>query len=74
MGGWFVLLGGPGHEIVAGDEGRRDVEHLLAETAEGVEDGVVAGTGEWVLLVRAQGVCDDALLLGASCMANPSAL
>lgn len=70
--GGFVLLGSPGHGIVADDEGGRDVEHLLAETAEGVEDGVVGGAGERVLLVRAQGICDDASLLDGSYIADPS--
>ena len=60
-------MDGPVHGVVADDHGRDDVEDLAAETAEGVEDGVVEGAGEGLLAVGGQAVGDDAALLLAAC-------
>lgn len=44
---WFhIPLDRPRHDVVEEDEGGRNVENLLAESAPSVEDGIVGGTGE----------------------------
>jgi len=70
MAGSCIPLGGPGHGVVEGDERRRNVEDLCAEPTPGVEDGVVEGTSKRVLSVGAEGVGDDAFLLGAACISD----
>ncbi len=72
LGQGSVPLGSPGHGIVEGDERRREVEHLFAKSAPGVEDGVVGSAGERILPVLAYAVCDDASLLLATCVSNSS--
>ncbi len=59
----YAPLHGPVHDIVAGNERRDDVEGLGAEAPPGVEDGVVGGTGERVLAVRADAKDNDTALL-----------
>ena len=56
----------PIHDVVCGDERRRDVEYLSGEAPPCVEDGVVDRAGEGVLTVRADTVGNDALLLHAT--------
>jgi hypothetical protein len=58
---------GPVHGVVADDHGGNNVEDLRAETAEGVEDGVVGRVREGVLAVGGEAVGDDAALLLAAC-------
>lgn len=58
----IVPVGGPGHGVVEENHRGSDVEDLGAESSPRVEDGSVAGAGEWVLFVGAEGVHDDALL------------
>lgn len=65
--GGDLPVGGPVHDVPAGDQGRKKVENLGAEAAPGVEDGVVGGTGEGVLAVRGDAVGDDTSLLLATC-------
>jgi hypothetical protein len=65
--GAVLPLNGPLHGSVGDDEGRHNVENLLAETTEGVEDGGVSGTGEGTLTVRGQRVGGDALGGRAAC-------
>lgn len=62
-----IPLNGPVDGIVAGNDGRGDVEHLRAEAPPGVEDGVVEGTSEGVLAVGSDAVGDDAPLLETAC-------
>jgi hypothetical protein len=62
-----IPLNGPVDGIVAGNDGRGDVEHLRAEAPPGVEDGVVEGTSEGVLAVGGDAVGDDAPLLETAC-------
>lgn len=64
-----VPLGGPVHQVVAGNQGRQPVKDLGLGAAEGVEDGIVNGAGKGVLAVGSDAVGDDALLLGAACVA-----
>lgn len=67
-GVWLILpLNGPVHGSVGNDEGRNNVEDLVAETTEGVEDSGVEGTGEGALLVRREGVGGNALGGRAAC-------
>lgn len=50
-GGCVVPLGGPVHEVVAGNHRREPVEDLALGAAEGVENGGVEGAGPGVLSV-----------------------
>lgn len=59
-------MGSPLHGVVETNEGRGDVEDLLADPSPGVEDGVVGSTGNGVLSVGAEAVGDDTLLLEAA--------
>ena len=59
--GESLPLDSPVHGSVGNDEGRNNVENLVAETAEGVEDGSVESTGKGTLAVRGQSVGGDAL-------------
>lgn len=61
-----VPLGGPVHEVVTGHHGGEPVEDLGLGAAEGVEDGVMGGTGKGVLAVGGHAPVDNALLLGAT--------
>lgn len=63
----FVPVGGPAHQVVAGNHGRQPVEDLALGAAEGVEDGVVDDAGRGVLSVGGEAVLDNALLLGTAC-------
>lgn len=59
-------MGSPVHDVPAGDQGRKEVEDLVAEAAPGIEDGVVGGAGEGVLTVGGDAVGDDSSLLLAT--------
>lgn len=59
--GVILPLDGPVHGGVCNNEGRDNVEDLVAETAEDVEDGSVSGTGQRTLTVRGQRVGGNAL-------------
>lgn len=59
-------LSGPVHQVVAGQQGRQPEEDLALGAAEGVEDGVVGGTGKGVLTVGSNAVGDDALDLAST--------
>jgi len=61
-----VPMCSPVHYHVSGNEWRRNIKNLGAETPPGVEDGVVKGTGEGILTVRADSVGNDSLLLHAT--------
>ena len=61
-----IPLVGPLDEVVSGNQRRKPEEDLVLGAAEGVEDGVVASAGEWVLAVGGDTVVDDALLLGSA--------
>lgn len=63
----ILPLGGPVHSSVGKDEGRGDIEDLVAETAEDVEDGGVGSTGKGALTVRRESVGGDALGGRAAC-------
>lgn len=53
---------GPFHGVISNGERWCPVQNLLTEPAPGVEYGSVRGTGEWILAVRAESVCDYASL------------
>ena len=63
----ILPLNGPVHGGVGNDEGRNNVEDLVAETTEAVEDSGVEGTGEGALAVRREGVGGNALGGRAAC-------
>jgi hypothetical protein len=63
----YVPLGSPLHDVVAGDGGGQPVEDLRLSATEGVEDGVVGGTGEGLLSVGRQTVGDNSLLGATAC-------
>lgn len=66
-----IPLGGPLHDVVAGNKGRSPVQDLPGEPPPGVEDGVVTGTGERVLAVGGNAERDNAaLLLGCGACAR----
>lgn len=64
--GSCLPLGSPVHQVVTGNQRRQPVEDLGLGAAEGVENGVVSGTGEGVLTVGGKTVCDNALLLAGT--------
>ena len=47
-------LNSPLHRLVGNDKRRSEVEDLVAESAPGVEDGSMEGTGEGTLSVGTQ--------------------
>jgi len=47
---------------VSDDEWWRPVQDLIACSPEGVEDGIVEGTGKWSLTVGGEGVCRGSTL------------
>ena len=65
---WDLPLGRPVHDVVAGQQGRQDVENLSRGPPPRVEDGVVRGAAEGVLSVARQAEGDDALLLLPACL------
>lgn len=62
-----IPVRGPVHKKVGANERGRNVEDLAADAPECVEDSVMDGAGKGVLAVRADSICDDALLLHATC-------
>ena len=67
-----IPLLGPFHDVVVGHEGRDNVENASLESAPGVEDGSVSGTGERLLLVAGKRVGGDSLLLKTTEVAPPT--
>ena len=67
-----VPLLGPFHDVVVGHEGRDNVENASLESAPGVEDGSVSGTGERLLLVAGKRVGGNSLLLKTTKVAPPT--
>lgn len=54
------------HQVVAGQQGGQPEKDLALGAAEGIEDGVVGGTGKRVLTVGGNTVGDDALDLAST--------
>lgn len=65
--GRSVPLNSPVHGGISDQERRSHVENLVTETTEGVEDGVVEGTGKRSLAVGREGVGSDPLGRRAAC-------
>lgn len=62
----ILPLNRPVHGSVGKDEWRSNVEHLVAESSPGVEDGGMEGTGKGSLAVGSKSVGHDAPLRGCA--------
>ena len=67
-----VVLLAPGEDSVGQTHRDGNVEGLAADTAEGVEDGLVKGTGKGALLKGRESVGNDTALLGGAQVSPPA--